>query len=318
MSEELNALINSEISNEDLKKKFYPNLAPINFDRTNLQLFNTFNSYFNAKDINEREKLYLNDVFTNKSYLGILFSAYLNLDHANLSGASFYLKKLTNISPRFLVLDIQDLVELSKRVSLKESILKILNKIWDSNLNEHLKNLFFESLVVLDDVEIRELQTGFLGDFLKSKSNFSLSDYKYSISYANFWISRINEDNTKFDLSHKFFNSPAFYDIEFAEYEIFSYATPSDKKRREYVFSSLKNKWDNLEHYEKEAILSALDNPVFRKELISIDGRFKLPLFNLKKDEHKKNVEQGRYQVYSIFKLLELGLEDEQMLGYLL
>lgn len=293
-------------------------MAPINFDGANLQLLKTIKSYFKAKDINEREKLYLNDVFTNKSYLGILFSAYLNLDHANLSGASLYLKKLTNISPKFLALDIEDLLEPSKRVVLKEIILKILMKIWDSGLNEHVKNLFFESLTVLDDAEIRELQTGFLGDFLKTKSVFSISDYKYSISYANFWISRINDDNTKFDLSHKFFNSPAFYDIEFSEYEIFSYATPSDTKRREYVFSSLKNKWNNLVYYEKEAILSALDNPVFRKELIRIDERFKLPLFNLKKDEHKKNVEQGRYQVYSIFKLLELGLEDEQMLGYLL
>lgn len=318
LSEEIRELVNPAISNLEIKKRYYSKLGEDPSRKENVLLVKAIRSYFSAKNINEREKIYLNEVFTNKSYLGILFSTYLNLEYGNISGASLYLKKLINISPHFLVLDIEELLEPSKRRAFKDTIIKILIKIWDSSINEHLKNLYFETLSVLEDSEISELQTGFLGGLLKAKSSFSIEDYRYSISFAKFWISRINEENAKVDLVHKFFNSPAFYDIEISEYDIFSLATPSDHVRREYIFNNIKNNWKNLEYYEKEAIFTALENPVFRKELMSVDPIFKVPLFNFKKEEFKNDVSFGRYRVYSIFKLLELGYEDEHMLGYLL
>lgn len=279
---------------------------------------NTINEYFKAKDIKQREKIFINNIFESKSYLANLFSAYVNIEFGNISGASIYLKKLINIPPRFLALDIQDLTTEVKKQLLKENILKMLVKVWDSEINEHLKNLFFDSLVELEDAEIGELQSGFLGDLLKTKTKFSMDDYRYSISFPNVWFQKINDEDKEQTFLHSFFNSPAFYDIQISEFGIFSVATPSDLIRRNYILSKLSNEWKKYEYYEQEAILSALENPVFRKEIIKMNNFYNIPLFNFKKNVFKENFEHGNYRIYSILKLFELGHEDEEMLSYLL
>lgn len=282
------------------------------------EFINKFITYVNAKNIKEKDMIDLKDVYTRPSYLAKLLSAYIDIEHGNILGATQYLKQLISIPSHFLSLEISEYVAIEKRKEFKEVLIDVLTKIWDAPIDENVKNIYFDSLQSLNDADIQEIQDGFFGDLLKTKSNFSLTDYKYSISFAKYWLEKLQDDDLKLKLLREYFLSPAFITISLSEFDIFSLQLPSDEKRRNLVVDKLIGNWDNLNYYEREASFVALENNVLKKVMLEKDKRFLAPLFTLKKNSYKKYYEEGFFQVYYLLKLFEIGHEDKAMLDILL
>ncbi len=323
------------ISDTDISEaQIVPSLLQLKNTDFNIELINKY-----KKDIYKKNEGYLDDFiflmnlerskseiihrdykkyFGKNSYADLFISMIVNIQVGNFRGAEFYISKMLSIPPRYLSIEIDKNVAPKNRDTLKKLILKSLKWVWESGVDEKLKVMFIQSFDTLEDSELSEQISSFLGELFVTNVEFSLADYKYSLSHPGYWFERIKDDSQKENLLIEYFKLPISRKVELVNYGLFKYFYPRDEKDRKAIIEKIVSNWNNATIYEKESILTSLENQVIKKSLVPKSSIFKNPTFNIKKDEYDNLTNKEVYGTYGMIRLLELGYEKKENLGWLL
>ncbi|WP_198295983.1 hypothetical protein [Bacteriovorax sp. Seq25_V] len=256
--------------------------------------------------------------FKKNTYADLFISMMVNIQVGNFSGAEFYISKMLSIPARYMAIEIEKSIDPKEREELKTLLLKSFKWVWESGVDEKLKVMFIQSFESLEDKELSDQIDSFLGELFSTNVDFSLSDYKYSLSHPGYWFERLTDESQKENLLVAYFKLPISKEIEIVNFGLFKYYYPRDEKDRDRLTTKIVTSWNNVTLYERESILTSLENQVIKKALVQKSSQFKNPTFNIKKDEYDKLTNKDGYGIYGIIKLLELGYENSDNLGWLL
>lgn len=252
------------------------------------------------------------------SYLGRLLNLKVALKVGNIGLVNKLLQVMINIDPIFLAEEIDRYIPFEKRDLLANEIIALFEELWSGPYDDNLKKIYFKTLNQLDDDRVRSIDKNIFGDFFFDELNFEKANYKYGIGYPAFWYGRIENQDLKKELLRIYFDSPHAAQITINEYFLFKYFFPRNDTLRKNILGNISGKINNLSLSELESLFIASENTVVKRHFATKVIEFKKPLFSVKKNLYLKEIEKNRCGTYCVFKLLELGYEDNFIMWWLL
>ncbi len=198
---------------------------------------------------------------------------------------------------------------------------KYINRVFEivneSSIEEVYKLMFFKKFTHISKGDSRLKLTQLLNQTFGAVLEFDINSYKYGVKLAPFWSQELDNYKVKQDLIFKYFSSPAVESFNSYNNLIFEYGLPNVGKLRQKLIDQVISNYKKYNFDEMMALISALKNPVFKRELVKKDKSFERPVFSIERAYLNSQLEESPNS-WVAFQLLYLGQRDELIIKNLM